>query len=145
LRDQIPDSGGKRVSARRIVLVFALVLTSADGPAGRLRVLAQIEPGEWELHEQGSHAAPKRICMTDPDILVQYQHNAMRCARFVVEDQPMSATVTYDCRGSGRGRTVIRASTTRAIHVETQGIAFGAPFETSFNAQRIGACGARVR
>lgn len=133
------------MNARRIALVVALAMVAAAGPAGRLRVIALIEPGEWELHEQGSHAAPKRMCIADADILIQYPHNAMRCTRFVVEDQPMSATVTYDCRGSGRGRTAIRASTNRAFHVETQGIAFGAPFETSFNARRLGACGVRAR
>ncbi|MBA4047266.1 MAG: hypothetical protein C0476_01850 [Sphingomonas sp.] len=138
------------MSARRTPLALAtglgaLALIASDGPTGRLRVLAQIKPGEWELQEQGSQAAPKRLCMTDADILVQYQHNEMRCTRFVVEDQPMSATVTYDCRSSGRGRTAIRASTSRAIHVETQGIAFGAPFETSFNARRIGACRVGLR
>lgn len=137
--------GSGRTALALAAMLGLLAVAAADGERARLRVVTQIEPGRWELQEQGSSAAPQQMCITDADVLVQYQHRAVQCARFVVEDQPMSATVTYDCRDRGRGRTSIRASTGRAIHIDTQGLVAGAPFEMSFNARWLGACRPRAR
>ncbi len=135
--------------AVRVALTTALIgsasfagTTPAKGP---LHVVAAIEPGQWELREEGRAGATRQVCINDPDMLVQFQHGPMHCSRFVVDDQPMSATVTYDCQGNGRGRTTIRASTPRALYLETQGIARGAPFDMRFEGRRTGACAASAR
>lgn len=129
--------------AIRVVSIAAILGSAslAAAPAkGPLHVVAVIEPGQWELREEGGMGMAKSLCVVDADMFVQYQHNHMECARFVVDDQPMSATVTYDCQSNGRGRTTIRASTPRVLHLDTQGIARGAPFDMSFDARRTGAC-----
>lgn len=116
-----------------------------DARQGAVARRAAIEPGQWELREEGRAGATRQVCINDPDMLVQFQHGPMHCSRFVVDDQPMSATVTYDCQGNGRGRTTIRASTPRALYLETQGIARGAPFDMRFEGRRTGACAASAR
>lgn len=122
------------------------MLLAATGPAkAPLHVFSAIEPGQWELREQGGSGAPRLLCVGDPDALVQVQHSQLQCARFIVDDQPMSATVTYDCKGAGRGRTVIRAESARLLHLDTQGLSGGAPFDMSFEGRRTGACTASAR
>lgn len=136
------------IRARMVVagsLLLTATMTAAVAPKPGLRVLGMIEPGQWELHEASAAAAPRALCLGDPDALVQIQHSQHQCARFVVDDQPMAATVTYDCKGMGRGRTVIRAESPRLIHVETQGLAGGAPFNMNYEGRRTGSCGGSSR
>lgn len=124
-----------------LTAMFSGLLLTAAGPSKpSLHVLGAIEHGQWELREQGAVGAPRTLCLGDPDALVQIQHAQQQCARFVVDDQPMAAIVTYDCKGAGRGRTVIRAESARLIHVDTQGLSGGAPFDMSFEGRRTGAC-----
>lgn len=133
----------------RVALTTAMIggasLAATPAAKGLLHVVAAIEPGQWELREQGGTGAARQLCVNDPDMFVQFQHGPMQCSRFVVDDQPMSATVTYDCQSNGRGRTTIRASTPRALYLETQGIARGAPFDMRFDGRRTGACVASAR
>ncbi|MBA3878519.1 MAG: hypothetical protein C0500_02245 [Sphingobium sp.] len=126
-------------------MLGGVVLTAAGSSKPSLHVLGAIEHGQWELREQGVTSAPRTLCLGDPDALVQIQHAQQQCARFVVDDQPMAGIVTYDCKGAGRGRTVIRAESPRLIHVDTQGLAGGAPFDMSFEGRRTGACAATAR
>lgn len=136
---------GRALAALTMGLFGAVLLTAAGGSRSVLHVLAAIEPGQWELRELGASGGPRSLCLADPDALVQIQHAQQQCPRFVVEDQPMSAVVSYDCRGAGRGRTVIRAESPRLIHVDTQGLSGGAPFDMSFEGRRTGACPATAR
>lgn len=133
------------IDTRARVALMAATLAGgallANGPAKTsLHVLTVIEPGQWELREPGATSAPRLLCVGDPDSLVQIQHSQQQCARFVVDDQPMTAIVTYDCKGAGRGRTVIRVESPRLIHVDTQGLVGGAPFDMSFEGRRTGSC-----
>lgn len=105
-----------------------------------LAVIGGIEPGEWQLREDGSTGAPRSLCVEDPDMLIQLQHRGAQCSRFVIDDQPRTATVHYTCPGAGHGRTTIRLETRTTFHLDTQGIANGLPFDTGYEVRRMGAC-----
>jgi hypothetical protein len=114
----------------------------AAGPAAGPLTAAfgQVEQGQWQLRETGSAAAPRLICVTDPDRLIQLEHASLSCTRLIVDDRPRTATVSYACPGAGHGRTMIRIETRNSFHLETQGISGGAPFDMAFEARRMGAC-----
>ncbi|OYY68038.1 DUF3617 domain-containing protein [Sphingomonas sp. 28-63-12] len=120
-----------------------VVASPAAAPA--VAVFGQIEPGQWQLREADSTALPRLICISDPDSLVQFQHPGMQCSRVVLQDQPRAATVNYTCPGVGNGRTTIRIETPKSFHLDTQGIASGAPFEMAFEARRMGPCSSAGR
>lgn len=119
----------------------------AAGPATtpNAAVLGDIEPGQWQLREAGSTAPPRLICVGSADRLVQLEHPGLACARTLLIDQPRTATISYTCPGAGNGRTVIRLETRHSFHLETQGIASGAPFDMTFEARRMGNCVAASR
>lgn len=132
--------------ARRMVagLLLAVGLgTVAPAHAPQLAVLAHIETGQWQLKEAGSAAPARSLCVSDPAILLQVGHVGVQCSRFVIDDTPGSATVHYTCPGSGHGRTTLSLETPRLLHLQTQGIAGGAPFDLDYEARRTGACAPR--
>lgn len=108
--------------------------------APAITVIGVIEPGQWELREVGTTAGPRMMCIADPDMLIQLRHAGAQCARYVVENGPQTATVNYDCRSAGAGRTTISLDTPRQIRLQTQGIAQAAPFNMDYTARRVGAC-----
>ena len=126
-------------------VLFGLALgtsLAAAAPAGQqqLAVLAQVEPGEWQLRELGTSTPPRALCVADPSVLLQLGHPGAQCSRFVIADTAGSATVHYTCPGAGHGRTTLSIETPRIIHVATQGIAGGLPFDHDYEGRRIGAC-----
>lgn len=131
----------------RAVLFGLALCTSLAGAAPaqapQLAVLAQVEPGQWQLRETGQSAPPRAMCVADPAMLLQLGHPGARCSRLVITDSPASGTVHYTCPGAGHGRTTLSIETPRVIHVATQGIAGGLPFDHDFEARRLGACAAR--
>lgn len=111
--------------------------------APQLAVINAIEPGQWELREVGTSGSPRVLCVTNPDMLIQLRHASVQCTRYVVENQPQTVTVNYDCEGAGNGRTTITLDTPRQIRLQTQGIAQHAPFDVDYAGRRLGACTAR--
>lgn len=132
--------------ARRALSVglFCLVAGSAAAPAlaPQLAGLAPIEPGEWQLREAGAlaGAAPRSLCVGDPAMLLQLGHPGEHCARLVIADAADGTTVHYTCPRSGHGHTVVSVENPRLIHVKTEGIARGAPFDYDYEGRRVGAC-----
>lgn len=128
------------------LLIAALALggaaTAADAP---IRALQQIEPGQWALREPGSSRVVRTMCITDPAVLMQFEHERPGCSRLVTTNEPMTATVHYRCPAAGEGHTTIRVASSESFHLETQGIAGGAPFDISYEARRTGACPAPPR
>ena len=55
-----------------------------------------------------------------------------------------NATIHYTCPGSGHGRTTILVETPRLFHLQSQGIAGGAPFDFDYEVRRVGACAAKT-
>ncbi|CAN5308803.1 hypothetical protein BH10PSE14_BH10PSE14_39850 [soil metagenome] len=123
-------------------VVLGTALSAASPAAGppQLAVLAEVEPGQWQLRESGTTAAPRGLCLADPAMLLQLGHPGAQCSRFVINDTPGSATVHYTCPGAGHGRTTLSVETPRVVHVVTQGIAGGLPFDHDYEARRLGAC-----
>jgi hypothetical protein len=132
-----------RHMSRAVLFGLALCtsLTAASpAVAPQLAVLAQVEPGQWQLRETGTNTPPRAMCVADPAMLLQLGHPGVACSRFVIADTAGSATVHYTCPGAGHGRTTLSIETPRVIHVATQGIAGGLPFDHDFEARRLGAC-----
>jgi len=124
---------------RVLFALGALMLTAAaDAPV--LTALAKIEPGQWTLRSADGHTPPRTMCVADPRILLQLQHSGVACSRFVIENEPGVTTVHYTCPSAGHGRTTVRVETPRLIHVDSQGISGGAPFDWSFEGRKSGTC-----
>lgn len=110
---------------------------SRQAPMG-LAALNQLEAGMWQLEVRGR--PPKLLCLSDPIELVEIEHDQPNCSRFVIANQPRSATVQYSCQGAGWGRTSIRVDTPRLATIQTQGISRNAPFDYAVTARRVGGC-----
>ena len=124
------------------LLLVGGVATAAPAPADAplLAALAQIELGQWQFKERTSAPTARLLCVSDPTVLLQLGHPGAQCSRFVIADMPGVATVHYTCRGAGHGRTTVSVETPRLIHLQTQGIANGAPFDFDYEARRTGSC-----
>lgn len=122
------------------LLLIGGIATAAPTVAPLLAALRHIELGQWQFTERGSAATPRSICVPDPTALLQLGHPGAQCSRFVIADMPNVATIHYTCPGAGHGRTTVSIETPRLIHLQTQGIANGAPFEFDYEARRTGSC-----
>lgn len=126
-------------------VAFAMLLAAA--PAASLALSAPplkgLEPGEWELRErpeEGGKGDISRICLADLRQLIQLRHARNNCKRLTVDESAKRLSVSYDCAGTGGGRTDMRIETPRLVQIRSQGIADGAPFSFSMEGRRIGAC-----
>jgi len=118
----------------------ACVAAAGDVAHAPLAVVGAIEPGQWQIKEIGTTTPPRSLCVNDPDMLVQLDHKGGDCSRFVIDDQPRLAVVSYICPAAGRGRTIIRLESPKDLRLETQGVFAGVPFDRSFHAHRLGPC-----
>lgn len=109
--------------------------------APAMAALQPLERGLWELRERGSRGELiRRVCVGDPSQLLVVRQSAGHCRLFVVSDRPERLTVTFQCGGSGTGRTDLRVETPRLVQLETQGVYQGAPYALSLEGRRIGPC-----
>ncbi|WP_414903225.1 DUF3617 domain-containing protein [Sphingomonas flavalba] len=118
----------------------AAALAVAPQPVARLKALASVEPGRWQLKPYDGVGPARSICIAEAASLLQVQHPGSNCTRFVIDDQPASATVHYTCPGNGHGRTTIKVETSRLLDISSQGISANAPFNMRYEARRVGAC-----
>ena len=116
---------------------FLVAPVAAEAPA--LKALGSLEPGRWEVRFRDG-GPPRLVCVRSGHDLIQLQHAAGGCSRFVVEDAADHATVQYTCRGNGYGRTTIRTESPRLAQLTSSGIADGLPFELAAEARRLGSC-----
>lgn len=121
-------------------LVAGAAIAAVPGANTIAAAIGDITPGQWQLREAGSSAPPRTMCVSNPDRLIQLEHPGASCSRILLNDQPRTATISYTCPGAGHGRTMIRLETRNSFHLETQGIAGGAPFDMAFEARRTGDC-----
>jgi len=115
-----------------------------NGPAAPadMKIFAGLEKGQWELRPRGMDrgAAIRKLCLGDPAQLFQMRGGDAGCERFVVTDTPERASITYQCRGNGAGRTDLRMETPRLVQISAQGVVDGAPFSETLEARRTGPC-----
>lgn len=114
----------------------------AAGQRAALGMLDQLDPGRWELRLREPGGAVERLCLRDGRRLIQLRHAQQQCERFVVSDQPGDVTIQYTCPGRGYGRTHIHRESDRIVHIESQGIAGGLPFNFVAEGRWIGECAA---
>jgi hypothetical protein len=103
-----------------------------------LGVLDQLERGRYELRQAGGET--RSICLGDPNLLVQLEHEGLSCEREIMSGAKGSATVQYTCPGRGYGHTSIRIETPRLARIDTQGLADGKPFSYRVEARKTGPC-----
>ena len=118
-------------------------LTAAAGLIAGVAIAAPLglTAGRWQLHEIGTGAPARFVCVRDPAQLIQLNHPGVACTRFTIDDSPGHLTVQYKCAGAGYGRTTITVEQPDLIRVDTQGIApNGQPFDMSYEGRRTGDC-----
>ena len=139
---EVMNSFGKlKLGIAGLAASAAAFVLAAPGLAqnSTLAMLAGLNKGEWTLTFRDGTPA-RQICLRNGSELIQLQHSAQNCSRFVIEDNATEVTVQYTCRGNGYGRTTVRRETGALVQVESQGIVDGRPFDLSAEARRTGSC-----
>lgn len=116
---------------------------AAAGLAAGVAIAAPLglTQGRWQLHEIGTGAPSRFVCVRDPAQLIQLNHPGIACTRFVLDDSPGHLTVQYKCEGKGYGRSTITVEQPGLIRLDTQGIdPSGQPFDTSYEGRLSGDC-----
>lgn len=131
-------SGVKILLRLLAVPLVGIGVTAAESPS--LSALGLLQPGQWTLTSRDGDFATRSMCMTDARLLLQVKQPVGTCSRFVVANDPRSATITYTCQGAGNGRTTVRVETPRLAQVETQGLVGRIPFDLAIEARRTGDC-----
>lgn len=119
-------------------LAASAVPALADAPVSAL--LGRIELGGWDLRVREAGGQVERICVREPERLIQLRHPGAACQRIIVEETASLVTVQYTCPGRGYGRTTIRMESSRLVQIDTQGTAGGLPFAFAAEGRRMGAC-----
>lgn len=127
---------------RRPAIMIGLGLAAAMPAAAQpvLGMLSRLDTGKWELRPRDGSGRVESLCVSEGYRLIQLRHPAIRCDRYIVDDQPNDVTVQYTCRGKGYGRTRIRRENSQLVQIETQGIADGQPFSVVAEGRRVGDC-----
>jgi hypothetical protein len=123
------------MAAAFLVAVPAYALATGGLPA-----LAKIERGRWQVRNMDSNSDVRTICVGDPMLLAQIDHDGAPCAAEVIESGLSGGTVRYVCEGRGLGHSVIKIQTPRSVTVTTQGLNQGRPFSYRAAANKIGDC-----
>jgi len=136
---------GHEIMRLRYFLNSLLLLSLAGAavavpPNNGLALLDTLERGNWQLRATGSDEPLTKICLGNPDALVQIRHNGLACEQYVVRASPTSVTVSYTCKGQGQGLTTIRKESDRIVHIQSQGIRNNAPFSFAVEGRRTGPC-----
>ena len=111
--------------------VFAFALPAVES-------FSKLERGRWQL--RGPDGEPRSICLGNPAVLVQLEHEGLRCEHEILASEAAGATVQYSCPGRGYGHTSIRIETPRLARIDTQGLVDGRPFAYRAEARKVGAC-----
>jgi hypothetical protein len=130
-------------SRRRASILAAAFLIAVPAYAvatGGLPSLARLEPGRWQVRDLDSNTERRSICIGDPMLLAQIEHDGPPCAAEVIESGPSGGTVRYTCPGRGFGHSTIKMETPRAASIVTQGINANRPFSFRAQARMVGDC-----
>jgi len=128
----------KIVSASAAVLTGFAIAAPAQTPG--LALLDGLTQGEWTLKERGSRDSGKKVCLGNPELLLQIQHGGATCTRYVIENGPRKLRVSYKCGSAGHGVTEIKRESGSLVQISSQGIRNDAPFSVNFEGRRTGSC-----
>ena len=126
------------MAAASLVALLALAAPSAAQVDG-LAMLNGLAKGEWTITFRDD-TPDRKVCVRSGQELIQIQHTASGCNRYIVEDGASQVTVQYTCPGDGYGRTNIRRESGSLVQIESQGFASGLPFQFAAEARRTGGC-----
>ncbi len=128
----------------KIISVSAAILSgfavTAPAQTPSLKVLDGLMQGEWTLKERGSPDAGQKICLGNPEVLLQIRHRNLSCRRYVIENGPKKLRVSYKCGTAGHGVTEIKQESSILVQIFSQGIRNNAPFSISVEGRRTGSC-----
>lgn len=124
-----------------LALVAAAAMLGAGGDAAG----GALTPGEWQVHEIGSRAAPVSVCVRDAARLVQWRHPGQACTHTPIGGGAGGrgggrTTIYYSCARGGEGQTILTVENPGLVRIQTQGMAGGQPFDLDLEARRVGAC-----
>lgn len=128
----------KIISATAAVLSGFAIAAPAQTP--RMALLDGLMQGEWTLKERGSREPGKKICLGNPELLLQIQHGSANCTRYVIENSPKKLRVSYKCGSAGQGVTEIKLESSTLIQISSQGFRNNDPFSVDLEGRRTGGC-----
>jgi len=134
----------KRLQLMKINSASAAVLsgfaTAAPAQTPGMALLDGLTPGEWTLKERGSREPGQKVCLGNPELLLQIQHSNSTCTRYVIENSPKKLRVSYKCGSAGQGVTEIKQESSALVQIHSQGIRNNAPFSVNVEGRRTGSC-----
>ena len=128
----------KIISATAAVLSGFAIAAPAQTPGFAL--LDGLTQGEWTLKERGSREPGQKVCLGNPELLLQIQHGNANCTRYVIENSPKKLRVSYKCGSAGQGVTEIKKESSGLVQIFSQGIRNNAPFSVTVEGRRTGSC-----
>ncbi len=128
----------KIISATAAVLSGFAIAAPAQTPS--MAVLDGLASGEWTLKERGSRDPGQKVCLGNPELLLQIEHGNANCSRYVIENSPKKLRVSYKCGRSGQGVTEIKLESSSLVQINSQGISNNAPFSLNMEGRRTGGC-----
>ncbi|NCN83926.1 MAG: hypothetical protein GW808_03870 [Sphingomonadales bacterium] len=133
-----------RLKLIKIICASAAVLSgfaiAAPAQTPGMALLDGLTPGEWTLKERGSREPGQKVCLGNPELLLQIQHGSASCTRYVIENSPKKLRVSYKCGSAGQGVTEIKQESSALVQIHTQGIRNNAPFSVNVEGRRTGSC-----
>ena len=135
----VPLSPSRRRASILAAAFLAAVPAYAVATDG-LPSLDKLETGRWQIRDVDSRTDRRTVCIGDPMLLVQIEHDVPLCAAEVIESGPNGGTVRYTCPGKGFGHSEIKIETPRAASIVTQGIHANRPFSFRAEARKVGEC-----
>lgn len=124
----------RKLSRPGACIVVALLVGGASLPS------ALTGSGEWEISKSASGTDGEKACLTDPALLMQWEHRTKQCTRVIITSSVDRAEVHYTCTGGGFGTSRVEMLTPRSVKIEAQGISDGYPYAFTLHARRVGAC-----
>jgi len=128
----------KIISATAAALSGFAIAAPAQTPG--LAVLDGLAQGEWTLKERGSQGPGQKVCLGNPELLLQIQHGKANCTRYVIDNGPKKLRVSYKCGNAGQGTTEIKRESSNLVQIFSQGIHNNAPFSITVEGRRTGSC-----
>jgi len=124
----------RRLARPGVCIAVALLVGGASLPS------AMIGPGEWLISRTLADEGGEKICLTDPALLMQWEHRTRQCTRVILTSSADRAEVQYTCTGGEFGTSRVEMLTPRSVKINAQGISDGYPFAFTLHARRVGPC-----